>query len=67
MVADLSELPADADPRVRLQSESADYGDYPEQAALLAVARRQPTTADRATQQPDSATVAGASRAAFSY
>jgi hypothetical protein len=26
MVADLSELPADADPRVRLQSESADYG-----------------------------------------
>jgi hypothetical protein len=26
MVADLSELSADADPRVRLQSESADYG-----------------------------------------
>jgi GNAT superfamily N-acetyltransferase len=45
MSADLSELPGDADPRVELQVETADYDDYPEQAAVLAVARRRPVRA----------------------
>jgi GNAT superfamily N-acetyltransferase len=45
MSADLSELRGEADPRVDLQVESADYHDYPEQAAVLAVARRRPVRA----------------------
>ena len=45
MSADLSDLPGDPDPRVELQTESTDYDRYPDQAALLALARSQPTRA----------------------
>ena len=45
MAADLAGLPKDADPRVELQVESTDYDEYPDQGALLAVARRQPVRA----------------------
>ena len=45
MSADLSELPGDPDPRVELQVDSTDYDQEPDQAALLALARHQPTRA----------------------
>jgi GNAT superfamily N-acetyltransferase len=45
MAADLSDQPTDLDPRVELQVESTDYDDHPDQAALLALARRQPIRA----------------------